>query len=256
MKKEEVGHHFLARLGKTRLRPGGKQATDWLIEKGRFSKDKQVLEVACNICTTAIGLAKTYGCHITGIDLDHSVLEKARRNIHEQGVADRVEVMHGNATRLPFADASFDIVLNEAMLTMLPLEAKQNAVSEYLRVLKPNGILLTHDVLLRTQDEKESACVLEQLRDAIHIKVTPLTQNAWQNLFLQAGFHSTEAMTGDMSLLSPRGLIRDEGLAGALKIMRNAMKAENRETFRKMFKTFNDPAKKLGFIAVCSQKAA
>lgn len=255
MKKEEVGHHFLARLGKTRLRPGGKQATDWLIEKGHFSKDKQVLEVACNICTTAIGLAKTYGCHITGIDLDHSVLEKARRNIHEQGVANRVDVMHGNATRLPFADHSFDIVLNEAMLTMLPLEAKEKAVSEYLRVLKPNGILLTHDVLLNADDAAESERVLEGLRDAIHIKVTPLTQNDWQKLFLQAGFQSTETLSGDMSLLSPRGLIRDEGLGGALKIIRNAMKAENRATFKKMFQTFNDPAKKLGFIAVCSQKA-
>lgn len=255
MKKDEVGHHFLARLGKTRLRPGGKWATDWLISQGNFSKDKQVLEVACNICTTAIGLAKTYGCHITGIDLDHSVLEKAQRNIHEHGVADRVEVMHGNATRLPFDDASFDIVLNEAMLTMLPLEAKQKAVSEYLRVLKPNGILLTHDVVLNTHDDQESEQVLNQLRDAIHIKVTPLTQNAWKALFLQAGFQKTESISGDMSLLSPQGLIRDEGIGGALRIIRNAMKAENRETFRKMFKTFNDPAKKLGFIAVCSHKA-
>ncbi|MDO4795129.1 MAG: methyltransferase domain-containing protein [Brachymonas sp.] len=256
MKKEEVGHHFLARLGKTRLRPGGKQATDWLIAKGNFSKDKQVLEVACNICTTAIALAKTYGCHITGIDLDHSVLEKARRNIHEQGVADRIEVMHGNATRLPFANNSFDIVLNEAMLTMLPLEAKQNAVSEYLRVLKPNGILLTHDVLLNAHDEKDGEQVLERLRDAIQIKVTPLTESGWRSLFLQAGFQTTDVISGEMSLLSPRGLIRDEGLLGALKIVRNAMKAENRARFRKMFKTFNDPACKLGFIAMRSRKTA
>ncbi|HDL3951556.1 TPA: SAM-dependent methyltransferase, partial [Mannheimia haemolytica] len=52
MKKEEVGHHFLARLGKTRLRPGGKLATDWLIANGDFDKNKKVLEVACNMGTT------------------------------------------------------------------------------------------------------------------------------------------------------------------------------------------------------------
>ena len=28
----EAGHKFLAKLGKKRLRPGGKRATDWLIE--------------------------------------------------------------------------------------------------------------------------------------------------------------------------------------------------------------------------------
>lgn len=47
MAKDEVGHNFLARLGKTRLRPGGKKATDWLIANGDFHQDKKVLEVAC-----------------------------------------------------------------------------------------------------------------------------------------------------------------------------------------------------------------
>ncbi|MGT2610493.1 SAM-dependent methyltransferase, partial [Staphylococcus aureus] len=46
---KEAGHTFLAKLGKTRLHPGGKEATDWLIQQGAFSQDKQVLEVACNM---------------------------------------------------------------------------------------------------------------------------------------------------------------------------------------------------------------
>jgi len=81
MAKDEVGHNFLARLGKTRLRPGGKKATDWLIANGDFSQDKKVLEVACNMGTTAIGLAKQFGCHIEGVDLDEHALEKAQANI-------------------------------------------------------------------------------------------------------------------------------------------------------------------------------
>ena len=67
MAKDEVGHNFLARLGKTRLRPGGKKATDWLIANGDFHQDKKVLEVACNMGTTAIGLAKQFGCYIEGV---------------------------------------------------------------------------------------------------------------------------------------------------------------------------------------------
>ena len=58
----EVGHKFLAKLGKKRLRPGGKRATDWLIEKGAFTPETKVLEVACNRGTTAIELAKKFGC--------------------------------------------------------------------------------------------------------------------------------------------------------------------------------------------------
>ena len=130
MKKEEVGHNFLARLGKTRLRPGGKVATDWLIANGDVNKDKKVLEVACNRGTTAIQLAKEYGCHITGIDLDEEALEKARANIKENSVEELVQVQRANATKLPFEDNSFDIVINEAMLTMLPIEAKEKGIRE------------------------------------------------------------------------------------------------------------------------------
>ena len=152
---------------------------------------------------------------------------------------------------LPFEDESFDIVINEAMLTMLPVQAKMKAVAEYFRVLKPGGFLLTHDVMLTTED---SEAVLQQLREAINITVTPLTKQGWKNVFLDSGFRNVETYNGDMTLLSPSGMLYDEGVLGTLKIIKNALKAENRSTFKKMFNVFNDPQKKLNFIAVCSQK--
>ena len=248
MKKDEVGHNFLARLGKTRLRPGGRKATEWLIASGDFNKDKKILEVACNMCTTAIGLAQKFGCKIQGVDLDEAALEKARANIAMHGLQDKIHVQRANAMVLPFEDESFDIVINEAMLTMLPVQAKMKAVAEYFRVLKPGGFLLTHDVMLTTED---SEAVLQQLREAINITVTPLTKQGWKNVFLDSGFRNVETYNGDMTLLSPSGMLYDEGVLGTLKILKNALKAENRSTFKKMF---NDPQKKLNFIAVCSQK--
>jgi ribosomal protein L11 methyltransferase (prmA) len=251
MKKDEVGHNFLARLGKTRLRPGGRKATEWLIASGDFNKDKKILEVACNMCTTAIGLAQKFGCKIEGVDLDEAALEKARANIAMHGLQDKIHVQRANAMVLPFEDESFDIVINEAMLTMLPVQAKMKAVAEYFRVLKPGGFLLTHDVMLTTED---SEAVLQQLREAINITVTPLTKQGWKNVFLDSGFRNVETYNGDMTLLSPSGMLYDEGVLGTLKIIKNALKAENRSTFKKMFNVFNDPQKKLNFIAVCSQK--
>ncbi|WP_373766477.1 class I SAM-dependent methyltransferase [Glaesserella sp.] len=251
MKKEEIGHHFLARLGKTRLRPGGKLATDWLIANGDFKQNKKVLEVACNMGTTAIEIAKQFGCQVIGIDLDEAALEKARHHIKENNLDALVQVQRANATKLPFDDNSFDIVINEAMLTMLPNEAKEKAIREYWRVLKPNGFLLTHDVMLNTDDAEG---VIAQLREAINITVSPLSKQDWKETFLRCGFRNVETFSGEMSLLSPKGLIYDEGVLGAMKIVGNALKPENRDTFKKMFRTFNDPEKKLGFIAVCSQK--
>lgn len=122
---KEAGHTFLAKLGKTRLRPGGKEATDWLIQQGAFSQDKQVLEVACNMCTTSIYLAHTYGCHIQGVDINKKALEKAQENISAAGLESYIQVQQANAVKLPFDDNQSDIVLNEAMLTMLPIAIKE-----------------------------------------------------------------------------------------------------------------------------------
>ncbi|TCP96532.1 methyltransferase family protein [Cricetibacter osteomyelitidis] len=251
MKKDEIGHNFLARLGKTRLRPGGKKATDWLIANGDFNANKKVLEVACNMGTTAIGLAKRFGCHIEGVDLDEVALEKAKANIKANGLEDKIHVQRANAMKLPFDDNSFDIVINEAMLTMLPLQAKMKAIAEYFRVLKPGGFLLTHDVMLTTEDSEP---VIEQLRDAINITVTPLSKEGWKSVFTESGFRNVDTFSGEMTLLSPKGMLYDEGVLGTMKIVKNAIKSENRETFKKMFKTFNNPEHKLNFIAVCSQK--
>ena len=251
-KKSQTGHHFLAKLGKTRLRPGGRRATDWLIEQAQFTPQTQVLEVACNMATTAIGLAQRFGCHINGVDLDFSALEKAERNIAAAGLAQLIHVQHANATALPFPDNSFDVVINEAMLTMLPLANKEMAVAEYFRVLKPGGVLLTHDVVVSEQNTEEA---VERLRDTIQVKVTPLTESAWTDLFHRSGFSNITTISGGMTLLSPRGLIYDEGWRRAFQIVKNALKAENRETFKRMYRTFNDPAKTMGYIAVHSRKA-
>ncbi|BFQ94631.1 methyltransferase domain-containing protein [Gallibacterium anatis] len=251
MKKDEIGHNFLARLGKTRLRPGGKKGTDWLIANGDFNKDKKVLEVACNMGTTAIGLAERFGCHIEGVDLDEQALAKAQKNIREAKLDNLIHVQRANAMKLPFADSSFDIVINEAMLTMLPLEAKRKAVTEYFRVLKPGGFLLTHDVMLLEHNEAQ---ILATLREVINVSITPLTKEGWKDLFKQAGFSNVDTYSGEMTLLSPKGMIYDEGVLGTLKIVRNALRSENRDTFKKMFRFFNDPQNKMHFIAVCSQK--
>ena len=77
----EKGHEFLARIGKTRLRPGGIEATNWLLEKANIKNDTKVLEVACNMGTNLVHIANKYGCDIVGVDLDEKAIEKANRKI-------------------------------------------------------------------------------------------------------------------------------------------------------------------------------
>ncbi len=248
--KREAGHIFLAKLGKKRLRPGGKKATEYLFEQGKFSSDKKVLEIACNMCTTSIELAQRYQCSIDALDLDENALVKAKENVSNAKLSNFITLHPGNATQLPFENESFDIVINEAMLTMLNDDMKQKCLNEYYRVLKPGGVLLTHDVMILEEDKALQA----DLSRGIKVHVTPHTEKGWTKLFHTAGFKDIQNIHGKMSLMSPIGMIKDEGLKNTLKIVRNGLKKENRKTFISMFKLFRKNRKKLRFIAIASRK--
>lgn len=142
-------------------------------------------------------------------------------------------------------------MINEAMFTMYADKAKRPLIQEYLRVLKPGGRLLTHDIMLLPQ---ESGDVTAQMRAAINVNVQPLTQAGWRTLFLESGFSQVENVQGAMTLMTPSGMIYDEGWGGAAKIVRNALKAENRATFLRLFRTFRRYRHQLNYIAVCSTK--
>ena len=227
---EKAGHTFLASLGKTRLRPGGIEATEWLFKQAGFSADNKVLEVACNMGTTSIELAQRFHCTVYAIDMDKGALAKARQNIVREGVDHRVIVMEANAGRLPFADETFDVVINEAMLTMYADKAKEKLVAEYFRVLKPGGRLLTHDIMYTHDTLGEDA--RRQLQGVVKSNVSPLSAAAWRTLFQRSGFDAVSIHHGPMSLMSPRGLMKDEGFTGAKNCLQWLAKArESSEIF-------------------------
>src|SRR5204862_6642881 len=64
-------------------------------------------------------------------------------NAVSEGVADRGEVQTADARKLPFDDASFDVVLSSAALhNIYNADERQTAVREIARVLKVGGRVL------------------------------------------------------------------------------------------------------------------
>ncbi|MEC5335451.1 class I SAM-dependent methyltransferase, partial [Klebsiella oxytoca] len=199
-------------------------------------------------------LAQRFHCTVYAIDMDKGALAKARQNIVREGVDHRVIVMEANAGRLPFADETFDVVINEAMLTMYADKAKEKLVAEYFRVLKPGGRLLTHDIMYTHDTLGEDA--RRQLQGVVKSNVSPLSAAAWRTLFQRSGFDAVSIHHGPMSLMSPRGLMKDEGFIQALIIVCNGLlKRENRPRFLSMLRFFQRHKKHLNFIACCSVKA-
>lgn len=74
---------------------------------------------------------------LTGVDLSPDMLEHARRRAQELGLA--VDLREGDATQLPFADASFDAVVST--LTLCTIADPVLAVREAWRVCRPGGQL-------------------------------------------------------------------------------------------------------------------
>lgn len=250
---DKAGHSFLASLGKTRLRPGGIEATEWLFRQASLTPQRNVLEVACNMGTTAIELARRFGCTVYAIDMDKNALAQAQKNVIAAGLEKQIHLSEANANKLPFEDATFDAVINEAMLTMYVDKAKAKLISEYYRVLKPGGCLLTHDIMYtRSELEQNHQMMLEHV---VRSNVSPMTKEAWRGLFLTNGFSAVDTHHGAMSLMSPAGLIRDEGVARAARIVFNGLRnRENRARFLAMFRFFHANRYQLNYIACCSRK--
>jgi SAM-dependent methyltransferase len=241
-------------MGKKRLRPGGRKGTEWLLASGSFKSETRVLEVACNMGTTAVELARRYGCPITACDLDEAALEKAEKNVRKAGLKDKITLHKADATALPFEDESFDVVLNEAMLTMLAPAGKEKALASCYRVLRRNGILLTHDVALVEPSPEERRHICRELSRAINVPVSPLPVDEWLALFADAGFPRTDHLTGPMTLMGAGGMLYDEGFVNALRIVVNGLRSRNRPMFMGMRNVFLKRKKQLGFIAAASRK--
>jgi ubiquinone/menaquinone biosynthesis C-methylase UbiE len=143
---------WYSRIGKMHQR-------DRLLDAIEWRGDERVLDIGCGRGLLLIGAAhrlktgKATGVDIwSNVDLSGNRPEVTLENARRAGVAERVEVMDANAQRLPFADASFDVIVSSLVLHNIPgHEGRQQAVREIARVLKPGGSVSLLD-LRHTRD--------------------------------------------------------------------------------------------------------
>ncbi|EMA02448.1 class I SAM-dependent methyltransferase [Haloferax mediterranei ATCC 33500] len=85
----------------------------------------RILDVGCGTGEFSRVLSESSTAEVVGVDADTDLLSVAAER-------PRIEVVTGDATRLPFAEDSFDLVVCQALLVNLPDPAA--ALSEFARV--------------------------------------------------------------------------------------------------------------------------
>jgi phosphatidylethanolamine/phosphatidyl-N-methylethanolamine N-methyltransferase len=148
---------------------------------------------------------------IVGIDISEPMLDKARERVQRQNLSHVEAVGYGDAEKLDFPDASFDVVVAQYVVTAIP--NPERGLDEFVRVVRPGG-----EIIITTRIGAERG-----VRGAIEGVLMPLTSRlGWRTEFSWARYENWIAATPAVKLLEKRALpplghfylVRLERLAG------------------------------------------
>jgi SAM-dependent methyltransferase len=109
----------------------------------------RILDVGCGQGGPTLELARLSSGQVTGLDIDQSALHELARRADEEGLADRVQVVHGSMFDMEFADESFDVIWSEGSMHILGFE---RALGEWRRFIRPGGFLVVHEMIWLRSD--------------------------------------------------------------------------------------------------------
>ena len=122
---------------------------------GRLAPGEHVLDLGSGAGTDPLVAAQMVAPSgsVTGIDMTPEMVAKARGSVTEMGL-DNVTIVEGSAEQLPFEDASFDVVISNGVIDLIP--DKDAVFSEITRVLRPGGRIQLADVTIQNPVSEES----------------------------------------------------------------------------------------------------
>ena len=136
---------------------------------------------AGNDCFVARAIVGDKG-KVTGIDFTEAMVEKAIINNKSLGFSN-VEFIKGDIENMPLPDNSFDVVVSNCVLNLVPDKAK--AFAEIMRVLKPGGHFCVSDVVLKGELPEKFKNDLEMYAGCVS---GAIKENEYLSIIAKQGF--------------------------------------------------------------------
>ncbi len=150
---EDLGYPAeLANVPETAVESFAGVANPWAM--GRLAAGERVLDLGSGAGTDSLIAAQMVGQdgRITGIDMTAAMLDKARAAAAEME-ATNVEFIEAEAEQLPFTDQSFDVVISNGVIDLIP--DKDAVFADVFRVLAPGGRIQIADVTIQNPVSEE-----------------------------------------------------------------------------------------------------
>jgi SAM-dependent methyltransferase len=128
--------------------------------------DMIVLDVACG-AGHAAEQAAAHVRQVVGIDITPALLRAGAERMTAAGL-DNVLLQEGDATALPFLDASFDLVVCRSSLHHFP--DPRRAVAEMARVCRPAGRVVVSDMIAPSAEARDAFDELHRYIDPSHVR--------------------------------------------------------------------------------------
>ena len=115
---------------------------------GRLAPGERVLDLGSGAGTDSLVAAQMVGeqGRVTGIDMTPQMLVKARAAAAEMRL-EQVEFVEGEAEQLPFPDHSFEVIISNGVIDLIP--DKDAVFAQLFRVLAPGGRMQIADVTIQ-----------------------------------------------------------------------------------------------------------
>lgn len=191
-----------------RMQSEGPYATliDELVSLVDPGVDARCLDIGCGTGRLARELGRR-SLEAIGVDATGAMVERATQRAKALGL-DNVTFREALATRLPFPDASFDVVTMSNLLLHLPDPAL--VVAEVARVLRPGGRL----ALLEPAPTMNRAAMASYLRGHRHSPSTAHGLLAWADASEVTYRHAEERLNADLAAVGFAPMIRERRLDG------------------------------------------